>query len=235
MTPPTLPWRLIETFFTAPESPLQTGPEGERSTRGVPFLLLVYGRYGPKGHGAYGPRGNFEKEGEQALGNFYVVAEWRGRFQVAFDGTPLTKEAGFEIYYWAPLQSFYDPAHAAPRPSVNAELVEVAAWLAQEFHLDPDDALYPLIERATALLAALSRAAAVKDGWEPIDSAPKDGTWLLLFSPDSENNPFIGQWREDDEAPDGGAWWQDNEGGFPIDADPSHFRALPSPPSQEAG
>jgi hypothetical protein len=125
--------------------------------------------------------------------------------------------------------------NAAPQPSVNAEMREALRLVTDKLDLiDAPHSLVTLhlIDRARA---ALARAAAVKDGWQAIDSAPRDGTWLLLFSPDSENNPFIGQWREDDEAPDGGAWWQDNEGGFPIDAYPSHFRALPLPPSQEVG
>lgn len=69
-------------------------------------------------------------------------------------------------------------------------------------------------------------------GWRDIDQAPKDGTWVLLFSPDSkEPQSFIGQWRDDDENPWGGGWWPDYEAGFPIDADPTHFMPLPAAPT----
>jgi len=74
------------------------------------------------------------------------------------------------------------------------------------------------------------------DGWRPIESAPKDGTFVLLYSPDSERNPFIGQWIEDNDYPDGGAWWSDCEcSGFSIDADPTHFMPLPAPPAKPEG
>ena len=69
--------------------------------------------------------------------------------------------------------------------------------------------------------------------WKPIGTAPKDGTYVLLFSPDSSGGPFIGQWRDRANYPDGGAWWPEyNESGFAIDADPSHWMPLPPPPTQ---
>ena len=57
--------------------------------------------------------------------------------------------------------------------------------------------------------------------WQPMKSAPRDGTWLLLYSTDCETGAFIGQWRDDRSMPDGGAWWGDDDAGFPIDADPT--------------
>ena len=68
--------------------------------------------------------------------------------------------------------------------------------------------------------------------WQLIITAPKDGTFVLVFSPDdADQQPFIAQWRDDDDFPDGGAWWEDNEDAFPVDADPSHWMLLPAPPS----
>lgn len=72
-------------------------------------------------------------------------------------------------------------------------------------------------------------------GWQPIATAPKDGTTLILFSPDASEdfNVFLGHWGDDDDFPDGGAWWPTTaEGGFPIDADPTHWQSLPEPPVQ---
>lgn len=71
----------------------------------------------------------------------------------------------------------------------------------------------------------------VRRDWQRIETAPKDGTFVLLHSPDSNNNPFIGQWHDDADYPDGGAWWGDNDSGFAIDADPSHWMPLPEPPN----
>lgn len=70
--------------------------------------------------------------------------------------------------------------------------------------------------------------------WQPIETAPKDGTWVLAYSPDAAGGDyppvFIVQWRDDDDYPDGGAWWLDHDAGFPVDADPSHWMPLPPKP-----
>lgn len=75
------------------------------------------------------------------------------------------------------------------------------------------------------------RCSILDEQWQPISRAPKDGTWVLLYSPDCETGPFIGQWHDDEGQPDGGAWWGDAESSWPIDADPSHWRQLPKPPT----
>lgn len=69
--------------------------------------------------------------------------------------------------------------------------------------------------------------------WQPIETAPKDGEWVLLFSPDSiEPQSFVGQWRDDDN-PWGGSWWSDYpDAAYPIDSDPSHWMPLPPSPNQ---
>lgn len=69
--------------------------------------------------------------------------------------------------------------------------------------------------------------------WRKIKTVPKDGTRVLLSSPDADKtaNPFIGSWRDDEGMPDGGAWWERDDARFPIDAaDPSHWMPLPDPP-----
>ena len=70
--------------------------------------------------------------------------------------------------------------------------------------------------------------------WLPISEAPKDGTRVLLFSPDAipELAVWVGEWICDEDQPDGGAWWQDVDDPFPVDADPTHWMHLPAPPSK---
>ena len=68
--------------------------------------------------------------------------------------------------------------------------------------------------------------------WRTIDSAPKDGEFVLLYSPDAgDGEPFIARWLPDPEFPDGGAWWEKPDNyPFPVDADPSHWMPLPLAP-----
>lgn len=67
-------------------------------------------------------------------------------------------------------------------------------------------------------------------GWQDIATAPKDGTRVLLFSPDSKYGLFIGWWCENNIDPEG-AWWPDDEDApYPIDADPTKWQPLPAPP-----
>lgn len=68
------------------------------------------------------------------------------------------------------------------------------------------DRLYGLIDAAREELAA--------DGWRPIDSAPKDGTWIYLWrtpeteiSPVASNPQVIGRWSEEEAA----FVWPDDE------------------------
>ena len=70
--------------------------------------------------------------------------------------------------------------------------------------------------------------------WQPIETAPKDGTRILLYSPDAmEPKCFIGYWLNDVDYPDGGAWfdyWREDTG-LPIDADSTHWMPLPEAPN----
>ena len=79
-------------------------------------------------------------------------------------------------------------------------------------------------------------AAAREDGWQPIETAPKDGTWVLLAGGDidygwddpSKPASVVGQWTADSEC-----WqfaWYD--GGFYGEYEtPTHWRPLPAPPA----
>lgn len=71
--------------------------------------------------------------------------------------------------------------------------------------------------------------------WLPIETAPKDGTRVLLWSLDADPAlmPVIGEYDDDGPEPWGAAWWQDpTTDHFPIDADPTHWLPLPGPPQE---
>ena len=64
--------------------------------------------------------------------------------------------------------------------------------------------------------------------WRPIATAPKDGTWLLLFTPDAtEPRIYVGAWAEFENYD---ACWVENYCDDPLPAEPSHWMPLPEPP-----
>lgn len=71
--------------------------------------------------------------------------------------------------------------------------------------------------------------------WQPISTAPRDGTPVLIYMPDAvEPCISLAMWSHCPEDPLGDAWyeyWGDSNG--PIDAEPSHWMPLPKPPSAE--
>lgn len=70
--------------------------------------------------------------------------------------------------------------------------------------------------------------------WQPIETAPKDGTPLLIFSPDSiKPNVFICIWTdwtdENDTVIEGN--WTDLGNEQEFGATPTHWQPLPDPPA----
>lgn len=65
--------------------------------------------------------------------------------------------------------------------------------------------------------------------WKTIDSAPKDGTYILLFQPDAlEPDMTVCAWFDD--------WWMACDGKNPElplrGKQPTHWCPLPNPPEQ---
>lgn len=66
--------------------------------------------------------------------------------------------------------------------------------------------------------------------WQPIETAPKDGSCLLLWLPDSATDTIVfGHWDSDF----GGCWYErhGSESAFPIDVEVTHWQPLPEPPA----
>lgn len=84
----------------------------------------------------------------------------------------------------------------------------------------PDDFRALLREAADALEAAR------KDGWQPIETAPKDGSEIILFDPDYfQRSGFEGRYS----APRGN--WLSS---YDSPVNPTHWRPLPAPPAIES-
>jgi len=89
-----------------------------------------------------------------------------------------------------------------------------------------------LTQLTHAIFYAHARAAiaAMGEGWRDIASAPKDGTWLWLFWPETayaEDRQCVGHWYRDTDT----EYWMD-----PHDSErgePTHWRPLPPPPGEK--
>lgn len=95
-----------------------------------------------------------------------------------------------------------------------------------------------------ARLISLAKAEALAEGWQPIETAPKDGTEVLLHG---DGRTTYGQWVAPSKMPrlhyqDGFApeevWdefdphWASWDGGFTDEHPPTHWRPLPPPPKE---
>lgn len=125
------------------------------------------------------------------------------------------------------------PAELALRRSrLAAPLAGVAEELPDAYRLTLI-ARHTEIERAEIVLTDddLAKAAATlahhaPSGWQPISTAPRDGSAVLIFSPDARTPQLcIASWCED-------GWYDvwDDITGTPIDADPTHWLPLPAQP-----
>jgi hypothetical protein len=84
------------------------------------------------------------------------------------------------------------------------------------------DAFNAGVSACVDALAALP----VQQGWQPIETAPRDGTRLWLYWPDAprDDRQSVGWWHESIH----GCWWMDH---FDTEREtPSHWRELPPAP-----
>ena len=71
--------------------------------------------------------------------------------------------------------------------------------------------------------------------WQPIETAPKDGSEVMLYDPRFRRFK-IGRWREDDYCPEHGELWLDDShddfstGFASCPIQPTHWQPLPEAP-----
>ena len=94
----------------------------------------------------------------------------------------------------------------------------------------PLTAYGPRIKRLAAALEAAPSSPAPERGWQPMSSAPKDGTWLLVINARAVTpKPFFSSWNEKD-----GAWV--NQRNMPWHEPPmTHWLTWPAPPAVHDG
>ncbi len=92
------------------------------------------------------------------------------------------------------------------------------------------DFLQRVIEALTARSEGLEEA----EQWKTIESAPKDGTIILLWAPTLYERPVTGSWMINEGVWETEAGDVDDDGGPATDEDeigsPEFWRPLPSPP-----
>lgn len=101
-----------------------------------------------------------------------------------------------------------------------------------------DDLFYTYQMKAYARQCVLADRAARADAWQPIATAPKDGTRVLIWGPNSDT--VVCYWNEWAHEPK----WQpaaveaSGAQGYPdvtIRGEPTHWMPLPAAPTQERG
>jgi hypothetical protein len=74
---------------------------------------------------------------------------------------------------------------------------------------------------------------ATKSGWRPIESAPKDGTWVILATPVCVQSGYWGP-SYFDYSP---MWltYAHRSDYAPVHGEPTHWQPLPDPPEPDHG
>lgn len=119
-------------------------------------------------------------------------------------------------------------------------LLHWSHWANQKlgFDLEPK---FPEYAKAKEALAILDQQTA-HNPWQPIETAPRDGTLVLVWSDELYMKPYIAWWGVDQNAPedgneqeewltgDGDSW---STGYYYTPCNPTHWMPLPAPPQAD--
>lgn len=115
--------------------------------------------------------------------------------------------------------------------AINAEDARRDGMPLKKLEAEPRDFRHAL---AHAALAALEENGLVlSEGWRPIETAPKDGTNLIVFTGIVQ----LAAWRKDDNMTEEPAQWLadaidwNSRGWASQKLKPTHWRELPAPPA----
>lgn len=139
--------------------------------------------------------------------------------------------------------------------SVIGKLIGAAEQFVEVADLGPSTEAYD--DSLRKLKAAIKAASETPEDWQPIETAPKDGTNILLYAPaavyqgkavterltyghweEPEHGKYLGdcggecRCPEYDEAPP--PYWYSDDGGFTEEYPPTHWMPLPKPPAKSA-
>lgn len=92
---------------------------------------------------------------------------------------------------------------------------------------------HSLVGEVADLRARITAALAEKDdgGWLPIESAPKDGTYILVYCGDDFQ--AVCYWSDSIWATKGGAWIYDECRSDTVELQPTHWQPLPPLPERK--
>lgn len=159
------------------------------------------------------------------------VLETTGGASIAPDAA--TSKAADAILNLAPVGLKADFTKALPGGALDDttfEAVEEALDRADAPMRGENGRWLKITERIAALAAPVGGRG---EGWRPIETAPKDGTPVLL----SRGGDFLfGCWSGHGPDDPAGCWDADVEhGGQEIDPAPDHWQPLPPPPQEQGG
>ena len=92
---------------------------------------------------------------------------------------------------------------------------------------DREERRYDSMNAARARVedVALVEALLAEREWQPIETAPRDGSWVLVH--ERQEVPMVARWYL------GG--WQNEDGYEPAECDITHWQPLPAPPEADHG
>lgn len=104
----------------------------------------------------------------------------------------------------------------------KADEIDIVTRLRKTSALSEPGLIQDLMAEAAAELSRLRSI--TPDGWKPIESAPKDGTWVLLWWPYWSHHAIMAYF-------DGGSWSSEGVLSDHDEPGPTHWQPLPASPS----